>query len=260
MTDPPDHVAVTGLSVWAGSERRLLDQVDLTLAAGELVALVGASGSGKTLCARALVGLLAASLRCEGRLDVQSQGRRWQVRVQRPEQAFEVLRGAVLTWLGQHAHAALDPLWSVERHLRFAAQDGAARPEELLARAGFSRPEAVLPLFPHELSGGMAQRVAVAQALARGARFLLADEPTTALDPRAQRQVLRVLGRLREEGVGVLLITHDLRIVPRLADRVVVIDQGAVVEQLAAGALWSAQHAVTRRLLEATAAVAGGAL
>ena len=135
-----------------------------------------------------------------------------------------------------------------------------ARPLTWLRSAGFERPEQVVNLFPHELSGGMAQRVCIALALARGSRFLIADEPTTGLDPTVQKGILDHVRRLRDSGIGILLITHDLRIVPTLAARVVVLHAGQVVDELDAQDLEAGSSPHTRRLLVATARVAGGLL
>jgi ABC-type dipeptide/oligopeptide/nickel transport system ATPase component len=125
--------------------------------------------------------------------------------------------------------------------------------EDWLGRAGFEHPEEVANLFPHELSGGMAQRVCIALALARGSRFLIADEPTTGLDPTVQRAILDELRRTARNGVGILLITHDLGIVSSYADHVVIMSEGQVVEQLPAAQLAQAKSDQARALLAAKA-------
>ena len=107
-------------------------------------------------------------------------------------------------------------------------------------------------MYPHELSGGMAQRVCIALAIARGSRFLLADEPTTGLDPTVQRSILDELKRTAEAGVGILLITHDLRIVPEYAHQVLIMSGGRVVEYLEAARLGEAESEMARALLDAT--------
>jgi ABC-type dipeptide/oligopeptide/nickel transport system ATPase component len=165
-------------------------------------------------------------------------------------------------YLAQDARAALDPLWTVGRQveeaLRLGGTDGSAA--AWLSRAGFRDPGPVLPLHPHQLSGGMAQRVGIALALARGSRFVLADEPTTGLDPTVQEEILEEIRRTAGSGVGILLITHDLRLVPRIAHRVVIMHAGRVRETLDAGALQAARSPEARALLAATARVAGGVL
>jgi ABC-type dipeptide/oligopeptide/nickel transport system ATPase component len=273
----PDLLSLKGLRVQAG-QIPLVREVDLQLRAGEILALVGASGSGKTLTARSLLGLpgprpgvTAAQLeitvdeRVLRPYDGLEQavlrgrpGRFWR----RSRPAFQPIRGHIVGYMAQDARGALDPLWTVERQLREALALGGSKesPVDVLRRAGFREPAVVLPLYPHQLSGGMAQRVCIALALARGSRFLIADEPTTGLDPTVQEAILLELRRLADEGIGVLLITHDLRIVPRIADRVQIMDGGRTVESLPATALDSSRSPEVRALIEATARVAGGQL
>jgi peptide/nickel transport system ATP-binding protein len=273
----PDRLTLTGLTVRAG-QQALVQDVDLTLEGGEILALVGASGSGKTLTARSLLGLpgpqpgvVAAHLEIqvgetvhrpyEGLAEAVAAGRCWRY-WRRAQPAWAAVRGQVVGYMAQDARGALDPLWSVERQLREAVALGPAggTPVSWLARAGFACPEEVLALFPHELSGGMAQRVAIALTLARGSRFLIADEPTTGLDPTVQEAILAELRATARAGIGVLLITHDLRIVPRLARRVQIMHAGRTVEVLTSDALSVATSPEVRALLDATARVAGGLL
>ena len=276
MLDPDLRDAsleLEGLQVRSG-ERLLVAEASLSLQTGRILGLVGSSGSGKTLTARACIGLVEPRPGVvAGRLRVA-----WDGAVHEPyaalgterERRFRALRGRVIGWLPQEARASLDPLRVIGRQvdevLRLRARDGIPCPpgrrsvDDWLAAAGFPSPARVRALFPHELSGGMAQRACIALALARGSRFLLADEPTTGLDPTVQAEILVQLGRLRDEGCGVLLITHDLRILPRLVDRICVMDEGRVVETLRGDQLSLARTLPARRLLEATARVAGGLL
>lgn len=235
----------------------LVRDATLRVGAGELVALVGSSGSGKTLTARALLGLLPTGVRqVAGGVRVTVAG---VVHAPRNERDFRQLRGGAVGMLWQDARGALDPLWTVRRQVIEAARlSGASEPPEAwLATAGFPDPARVARLYPHELSGGMAQRAAIAIALARRSAFLLADEPTTGLDPSVQRAILAEIRGLCDRGLGVLLITHDLRILPGLADRVVVMDGGILLEEASAPA---ALVGAGRALMEATRKVAGGAL
>jgi ABC-type dipeptide/oligopeptide/nickel transport system ATPase component len=272
-----DRIQLEGLRVMAG-DRPLVHDVDLTLEAGEILALVGASGSGKTLSARAVLGLpgprpgvVAAALEiaANGHVHRPYQGLAEATEAGRPgrywrraHQAFAPVRGHLVGYMAQDARGALDPLWTVERQLREALELGAQHeaPSAVLGRAGFRHPTQVLPLYPHQLSGGMAQRACIALALARGSRFLIADEPTTGLDPTVQEAILTELQRLAGDGIGVLLITHDLRIVPRVADRVQIMDRGRTVESLPAQLLSGASSPEVRALIDATARVAGGVL
>ena len=170
-------------------------------------------------------------------------------------------RGAVLGWIPQDGRAALDPLREVGAQLTAVARRAGhdPNPGRWLERAGQRDAHRVSRLYPHELSGGMAQRVNVALALARGARFLLADEPTTGLDPTVQEAVLATLRALvDEEGVAVLLVTHDLRVVPRLADTLLVMHAGEIVADCPARELQDLRHPAAVALRDATARVSGG--
>ena len=256
-----DELVVEGLVVEASS-RRIVDGVSYTLVAGQILALVGASGSGKTQCARAPLGLIRAQPgvvagEIRARVGEQTFGPYGATRPPLP------LRGAVAAYLHQDGRAALDPLVTVAGQLRrVLALPGASAqsPAEILRRAGFSSPETALPLFPCELSGGMAQRVGIALTLARNSRFLLADEPTTGLDPTVQQVVVEGLAALARSGVGVLFITHDLRLAARFADSLLILDEGRVVERLEPRSLGAAQSPAGRRLVESLIALDGRSL
>lgn len=256
MVERRVQIRAEGLVVRAGATE-LLCGVDLSVRSGEVVALVGGSGSGKSLTARALLGLLPLRPgRVAGRVLLETSGRERELRLERE---FAAVRGDVLGLLFQDARAALDPLWTIGRQVVEAAELAHAdpNPTSWLARGGFDDPAAIVGRYPHELSGGMAQRAAIAIALARQSRILIADEPTTGLDPSVQRGILRQLRALADAGTGVLFITHDLRLLPRFADRVLVMDAGRVAEE--AEDLAAFQGA-GRALVEATRRIAGGVL
>lgn len=253
-----------GLRV-AGAGRELLAGVDLALEAGQILALVGSSGAGKSLSARACLDLLPAGLRrVGGELEVRLGGQSWRpfgLQGRAAGRAWAELRGPVLGWIPQAARASLDPLSPIGRQLeRVGRLPGAppGRPADWLRRAGLPDAEELLLRHPHELSGGMARRVGIALALARGSRLLLADEPTTGLDPTVAIEVLRALHALRGEGRGLLWITHDLRLAARWADEVAIIDEGRIVERCPSRDLGAARSPVARRLVEATRLSAGG--
>lgn len=262
----PDALTVTDLEIRAGA-RVLVRHGGLGVEAGEVVALVGRSGSGKTLTARALLGLVDVRPGVvRGRIEVRAgdathrpagawHGGGRSVR----DRAFRALRGRWISYMPQGAVGALDPLWTVGRQVgRSAGGD----PLPWLGRAGFPASDraAVAALYPHELSGGMAQRAVLAQCLARGSRYLIADEPTSGLDPEVRVEITAELRRLAGAGVGLLVVTHDLRALPHLADRVLVLDGGDLVDELGPDALSREElppSAAARRLVEGARRVHG---
>ncbi|WP_042868278.1 dipeptide ABC transporter ATP-binding protein [Dickeya poaceiphila] len=236
---------------------------------GEILALVGESGSGKSVTARTLVGLAgerahiqanAIELVCHdgNRCDLQKlSARQWQQ-----------VRGREIGFVLQDALVSLDPLRRIGQevaeplltHQLASRDDVATRVAELLAQVGIPDPANRAAQYPHELSGGLRQRALIASALAAGPKLLIADEPTTALDATVQQQILTLFTTLAQAGHGVLLITHDLAVVSQVADQVIVMQQGELVEHGPARQVLSApQHPYTRRLLAAipTAATRG---
>ncbi len=256
MTDP--RLRLDRIRVAAG-DRTLLHDVTLELHAGERLALLGASGSGKSLTARALVGLLNVRPGVvSGDLMVELPDGRVILPYRRTgaqrDSAFDAVRG-IVAWMPQATTGALDPFRTVRDQL---AASAAGDPIPWAGRVGLD--EGALDRWPHELSGGMAQRVVLAQCLARGARLLIVDEPTAALDPVARSAVLEDLYDLAEQGVGVLLVTHDLRQALGWADRAVLLHDGRVVEAMPKENLRMAEATseAGRRLFAAVRAVAPG--
>jgi peptide/nickel transport system permease protein len=227
-------LAVDGLTVSLG-DVRLLTDVSLTVGAGEAVGIVGESGCGKTITARAVLGLLPPGGRVAG--SVRFDG---QELTTLTEKQLNRVRGADIALVSQDAVASLDPTYTVSSQLcevirnhtgssRRAARERAV---ELLDMVRLPEPEAVLRLRPHQLSGGMAQRVGIAIALAGNPRLLIADEPTTALDVTVQREVLELLGDLRRRlGMALVLVTHDWGVLAQVCDRAVVMYAGQIVEE-----------------------------
>ncbi len=235
----------------------LLRGVDLDLAPGECLAIVGASGSGKTLTARALLGLAPGRVSASALEIGGTDARRL------PERAWRRLRGRRIALVNQDALSALDPLRrigsEVAEPLRIHRRPLGAV-EALLARVHLpGRARA----YPHELSGGQRQRALIASALAAGPDVLVADEPTTALDATVQARILDLLAELKAAGTAIVLVSHDLGAVARIADRVAVMHEGALVEQGTASALLSAPvHPAAAALVEAArpSVVRGSAL
>ncbi|GAB4283211.1 MAG: ABC transporter ATP-binding protein [Roseovarius sp.] len=226
---------------------------------GETVALVGESGSGKSVTALATVSLLGPSAEIRG--SVRYAGREL---VGAPERQLRAVRGNDISFVFQEPMTSLNPLHTLERQIRESLElhqglRGAAaraRIVELLDTVGIREPERRLGDYPHQLSGGQRQRVMIAMALANKPDILIADEPTTALDVTIQAQILALLARIkRDEGMGLLFITHDLGIVERIADRVCVMKDGEIVESGPTAAIFSSpRHEYTRKLIAARAA------
>jgi peptide/nickel transport system ATP-binding protein len=235
--------------------------VSLEVTAGRVLAIVGESGSGKSVLARTLVGLTgdastvrAEALELSGR-DVRSLS----------ERQWRSIRGREIGFVLQDALVSLDPLRKVGSeiaeplltHGLSARREVGARVQALLEAVGVPEPEVRAAQRPGELSGGLRQRALIASALAADPALIIADEPTTALDVTVQAQVLALLGGLARDGRGVLVITHDLAVVSEIADDIVVMHDGVVVERGAAGSvLRDPQHEYTRRLLAAVPSAA----
>ncbi|WP_218822854.1 ABC transporter ATP-binding protein [Tistlia consotensis] len=241
-------LAVRDLSVAVG-EGLAVDGLDLSLAAGETHCLVGESGCGKSLTCLALMGLLPAGARCRS-AGLTIDGRDWAYRQGRPPPG--------LAMIYQDATASLDPVMTVGRQIAEAlppdlpARARRREAEALIAQVGLSNPRARFGAYPHELSGGMNQRIAIAMALAGRPRVLLADEPTTALDVTVQAQILDLLLAVQNStGAALLFVTHDLGVVAQIADRVSVMYCGSIVERAPVATLFAApRHPYTRGLID----------
>jgi peptide/nickel transport system ATP-binding protein len=233
-----------------------VDQVDLDVRAGEIVALVGESGCGKSVTALGLAGLLPESARIEGSVRL-----RGQELVGASERVLRPLRGRDITYVFQEPMTSLNPVLTVGRqitevlqtHQKLSRSAARARAVDLLSLVGIPSPARRVDEYPHQLSGGMRQRVVIAMAVACDPTLLVADEPTTALDVTVQAGILDVIRDLRSRlGTAVLLITHDLGVVADIADRVVVMYAGRVVEQARVEELFARpRHHYTSALLGA---------
>lgn len=232
---------------------RAVDGLSFDLARGERLGIVGESGAGKSTVARAVIGLLDRGSRLGGSIRV--HGREM---TNAPDRDWDRVRGRDLSMIFQQAPAALDPVMSVRRHMAEATshlpnQARRARALELLELVGLDDPERVLRSHAHQLSGGMAQRVMIAAALAGDPDVLIADEPTSALDTVVQAQILDLLERLHQlTSMALVLISHDLDVVASAAQRVLVMDNGCIVEEGPAEAvLEEPSHPTTRVLVSA---------
>ena len=254
---------ITGLSLRlpAVARRPLLADVSLRVGAGEVVGLVGESGSGKSLTARAVLRLLPPGADVDGRIEVAGT----EV-LGAPEDAVRGLRRSTVSMVFQDPRAGINPIRrigdflteSLRLHHGWSRTAASERALALLASVGLPDPERHVRQFPHELSGGMLQRVMIAGALTVEPQLLLCDEPTTALDVTTQAEILAILGRLqREQGMGMLFITHDLDLAAAVCDRVYVMYAGRIVEESPALALFEhPRHPYTAGLLASTPGVA----
>jgi peptide/nickel transport system ATP-binding protein len=229
--------------------------ISLTVEKGETHCLVGESGCGKSVTSLAVMGLLAKGGKREAaRLSFAGEDIR-----DYDEKRMSRLRGDRMAMIFQEPMTSLNPAYTVgsqmtevlRRHRGTPRAQAVDRAVELLTRVGITAPGLRLGQFPHQLSGGLRQRVMIAMALMCDPELLIADEPTTALDVTVQSQILRLLAELQKDlGLGILLITHDLGIVARVADRVSVMYAGKVVESAPTAELFRApRHPYTRGLL-----------
>ncbi|MEU9194602.1 ABC transporter ATP-binding protein [Streptomyces hundungensis] len=237
-----------------GVPRTVVHRADVTIPKGRAVALVGESGSGKSLTARSVMGLLPASARIHG--DVLFSGE--SVPRMKPER-LRAFRATEVAMVFQDPRAHINPARSVGDFLieglttarRVPAAEAVEKVTRILREVGVTDAERRIRQRPHELSGGLLQRVMIAAALAAEPSLLLADEPTTALDMTTQEEVMAIIGEAREaRGLAMLFITHDLELAAAVCDRVVVMYAGTTVEELPAGRLHGhAAHPYTRALL-----------
>ncbi|MCA0000549.1 MULTISPECIES: ABC transporter ATP-binding protein [unclassified Mesorhizobium] len=246
------------LSAVLPNGQRVLRSVSLAVQPGEVRALVGESGAGKTMIGKAVLGVLPSSVRIvEGdmRLEGEDLGKL-------NPKARRTLIGARTALIPQDPLTALNPSRRIGpqttdrlvRILGWSGKRAETRIRQLLDEVQIRDPDRVLKSYPHELSGGMRQRVLIAAAFAAEPRLIVADEPTTALDVTVQKQILRLIAALqREHGTAILFVTHDLGVVSKISQKVSVLYAGKVVEEAATAALFAApQHPYTRALMAAT--------
>lgn len=260
MSDTDLLASVTNLHISFGG-RTVVAGVSFEIAPGECLALVGESGSGKTITSRALLGLVpgGAAVTAE-QLDVAGTDVR-----SFDERQWQAFRGREVGLVAQDALVSLDPLRTIGREVGEVLRVHSRREKQPLSRAALAdaveaelthvaipEPRERARQHAHELSGGLRQRALIASATIARPRLLIADEPTTALDLGVQAQVLDLLDRLKQEGTGLLLISHDLAVVARIADRVAVMRGGSIVETGDVDTVLSApEHPYTRSLLAA---------
>lgn len=217
-----------------GDPTVVVDRVDYAVQSGEIFGIAGESGSGKTLSVLALLGLAPPGATIRGTATFNGRDL-----IKLPPAQLRQIRGRDIAMVFQDPMRALHPMMRVGRqlteharqHLGLSRAESRARAIELLQEVRIPDPSNALRAYPHQFSGGMRQRIAIAMALICGPKLLIADEPTTALDVSVQAGILRTLARLRETfHLSVILITHDLRVMSAIADRVTIFYAGRVIE------------------------------
>ncbi|PRO65442.1 ABC transporter ATP-binding protein [Alkalicoccus urumqiensis] len=220
-----------------------VDDVSFYINEGEVLGVVGESGCGKSVTSLSIMGLVPNP---PGKIvggDIlfrrEEAGEEWNI-AELPGKELRKIRGNQLSMIFQEPMTSLDPLYKIgfqiseglRRHFKISKKEGRRKAVEMLELVGIPRPSEVVDEYPHQLSGGMRQRVMIAMAMASDPELLIADEPTTALDVTIQAQILELMKRLnKEKGTAIMMITHDLGVVAEMCDRVVVMYAGKVVEQ-----------------------------
>ncbi|GBK72100.1 ABC transporter ATP-binding protein [Paenibacillus macerans] len=235
---------------------KAVNEVSLRILPGETVCIVGESGCGKSVTAMSVMGLLqGAGVEIGGRIKFGETDL-----LSLDKHHLRTIRGHEIAMIFQEPMSSLNPVLTIGEqmiepmvlHLKLPKKVARRRAVELIEQVGISRPEQIMNNYPHELSGGMLQRVMIAMAISCGPRLLIADEPTTALDVTIQAQILDMLRRIKEESnMAILLITHDLGVVAEMADYVVVMYAGKIVEEGEVTRLFaSPKHPYTQGLLK----------
>jgi len=217
---------------------------------GEIVCLVGESGSGKSTILRSIIGILPPEVEVDGKVLFEGKNL-----LELPLRELNKIRGSQIGFIFQEPSLYLDPLFKVGYQIEETCLIHSAvrcRERTLLAleKTGVDDPVRVYNSYPHQLSGGLKQRVNIADATVNNPKLLLADEPTTALDVSTQKRILKLFLKQKEEGRSVLLVTHDFGVVWEVADRVVVLKEGRVVEEGSVFELYEKpKHPYTKRLV-----------
>jgi len=268
----PDVAEIRDLKVRFATDGEPVDAVkgiDIRAHAGEVLAIVGESGSGKTVTANALLGLLPETATMSGAVIVRGRGGETDV-VHASPAKLRAMRGRDAAMVFQEPSTALNPVytvgWQIAEGLRahadgrLSTKEAKAKAVEILRKVGIPDPDRRVDDYPHQFSGGQKQRIVIAMALVLNAGLIIADEPTTALDVTVQAEILELLRACRDEfGATIVLITHNMGVVADLADRVVVMLRGDIVEQAPVRELFAnPQQDYTRELLAAVPHVGQG--
>ncbi|MDK4738300.1 ABC transporter ATP-binding protein [Rhizobium sp. CNPSo 3464] len=257
MTEP--LLSITGLNAISDRDggAPILRNVSLTLERGEVRGLVGESGAGKSTIAKALLGILPRTVRVtHGSILFESRDL-----LKLPARDLRDIMGNEISLIPQDPQTALNPGRRIEAQLTdglrlkrgLSSRDARLKALKLLEEVHIRDPERVLRAYPHELSGGMRQRILIAAAFALEPKLVVADEPTTALDVTVQKQILRLIRGLQEaHGTAVIFVTHDLGVVAQICDTVTLLYAGKVIEEgRTADVLGNPQHVYTKSLIAA---------
>ncbi|WP_449602866.1 ABC transporter ATP-binding protein [Paenibacillus sp. Marseille-Q9583] len=255
-----DLMNIDGLSTYFFTEEgkvKAVDDVSFRVREGETVCIVGESGCGKSVTAMSIMGLVEepGGKVAHGKIDFQGEDL-----LQMDKNTLRAIRGNEIAMIFQEPMSSLNPVIKIGEqimeplivHLKMNKKQARIRAIELIKQVGISRPEQIADSYPHELSGGMLQRIMIAIAIACSPKLLIADEPTTALDVTIQAQILDMLREIKDSsGMSILLITHDLGVVAEMADYVIVMYSGNIVEEGEVVELFNnPKHPYTKGLLK----------
>lgn len=255
-----DLMNIDGLSTYFFTEEgkvKAVDDVSFRVREGETVCIVGESGCGKSVTAMSIMGLVEepGGKVTHGKIDFQGEDI-----LQMDKNTLRAIRGNEIAMIFQEPMSSLNPVIKIGEqimeplivHLKMNKKQARIRAIELIKQVGISRPEQIADSYPHELSGGMLQRIMIAIAIACSPKLLIADEPTTALDVTIQAQILDMLREIKDNsGMSILLITHDLGVVAEMADYVIVMYSGKIVEEGEVVELFNnPKHPYTKGLLK----------
>jgi peptide/nickel transport system ATP-binding protein len=257
MTNPRLSIETLSAISLRDGNKPVLRRVSLTVDTGEVHGLVGESGAGKSTIAKAILGIIPSQVKIAGgRIDFEGSDL-----LSLSATGLRAILGRDIALIPQDPSTALNPARRIDAQMTdglrlkrgLSAKEARIRAQALLEEVQIRDPERVLNSYPHQLSGGMRQRVLIAAAFGLEPKLVIADEPTTALDVTVQKQILRLIRSLQERhGTSVLFVSHDLGVVAKICDRVTVLYMGKVVEQgTTADVLTTPRHAYTKALLAA---------
>jgi len=245
---------IKNLNLWYRDKQALFN-VSFEINEGEILCIVGESGSGKSSILFTILRLLPSYAKVSG--SIKFLGREI---LKLPEREMKNIRGKEIGMIFQEPSLYLDPLFTVGQqiqetylsHFKVKKKEAYEATIRAMRKAGIPKPEEKYRMYPHQLSGGLKQRVCIANAVVCNPKLILADEPTTALDVSVQKKILALFRRLKEEGKAVILITHDFGVVAEVGDRVIVLKEGRIVEEGNVFEIFdNPKHEYTKKLLSA---------